>query len=159
VRELFSIVLQSAELLLEDLVRLGQPVHLCSDLILDYPSVALDFVLDHVVLVGFGLDALSIEGLLAFLALVRDVVLPDQYFRLLQQFLGVEEMRADEGGIDVLSIGFALLEGTVEVGIDCFLARLLVDVDAPDRWALGEVGLGVAAPQSIDTKRSLHLTI
>ena len=79
---------------------------------------------------------LAVERLLLEVIGIGDVV-PGHYHLLLlwvQVLVRIEKVAAEEGRIEVLRIGFAVLVGTVEGGVEVPLAGLLVEVNGPASW-------------------------
>ncbi len=67
-----------------------------------------------------------------------------------REFVGVEEVAAEEGGVDVVAIGSAVLVGTVEGRIFLLPDSLVVEVDSSAGGTLGLV-------HGSHTSRSVHL--
>lgn len=114
-------------------------------LLFDLPLILLSLLHQLIIRIRLGLNPIAILILSGEFSRIGYITIPNNHIcLLLYHFLGVEEVVADEGRVDVIPVPLAFLEGTVEMRIKVLLAGFFVDVDCSEGGALGEVGTLVA---------------
>lgn len=118
----------------EQLLRLVDPQYLvghCVPLVPELPLPVIALLgLGFLPLLHFSPHPLPIQLFLPDIVLVMHVVVLQRYAGIVCDVSGVEEVAADEGRVDVVLIGPAVLVGAVESSVFLLLVELFVDVDS-----------------------------